>query len=107
MSVSIRRMKKHEDAHQFRKNVNAMVAENARIHLDAAQTLKQEKEWLTALWKLVEKDLAKVWIAQDFSRAIGIAEARKGYGREKRNVEIRIGLNREHRGKGIGRSEEH
>ncbi len=104
MTLVFRRMRRNEDARQFQRNVNALVAENARILEDKPQTLKQEKTWLHQLWKDILQGKAKAWVVEDRGDVVALSFAKKGTGRESGNVELSIGVNKTHRSKGLGKT---
>lgn len=89
-------------AKEFMRFINPIVGEMAYILLERKVTLKQEKEWLEAKAKDVDRKQDIVIALMDGNRLCGLCEVMRGRRKERHNVHFGLSVSKEYRGKGYG-----
>jgi ribosomal protein S18 acetylase RimI-like enzyme len=102
-TVSIQPLTAKDDIRKFQRFINAMVEECAYLIVDKPMTLKEEKTWFYNQILTIKKgDLIYLKVVAS-GHLIGVVQAQRGMYRNRGNVSLGIALEKQWRGKGLGR----
>jgi [ribosomal protein S18]-alanine N-acetyltransferase len=100
--VSIEPLNGKEDAREFQQFINSLTREKTYLLVDKPITLKEEKLWLKTQLQEQRKGGQIYLKALVNGRLIGDCFAKQGFGRNRGNINLGIGLAKNWRGKGLG-----
>jgi [ribosomal protein S18]-alanine N-acetyltransferase len=100
--VSIEPLNGKEDAREFQQFINSLTREKTYLLVDKPITLKEEKLWLKTQLQEQRKGGQIYLKALVNGRLIGDCFAKPGFGRNRGNINLGIGLAKNWRGKGLG-----
>ncbi len=89
----------------FLNYINSLVEERAFIGAMSKKSLAEEKKWMKQVLKSIKKDEMMAFVAMEKRKLAGIVWAKRSeLERERDNWEISIGVIKEQRGKGVGKT---
>ncbi len=92
-----------EDAREFQHYINTLTKEGTYLLVEKPVTLKEEEQWLKNQYQAQKKGEQICLKALSNGRLIGDCFARRGIYRENGNVNLGIAIEKNWRGKGLGR----
>jgi ribosomal protein S18 acetylase RimI-like enzyme len=92
-----------EDAREFQRFINTLIKEGTYLLVDKPVLLKEEKQWLNTQIQAQRRGEQIYLKALVNGRLIGNCVAKPDFGRNRGNVNLGIALEKQWRGKGIGR----
>lgn len=98
--LSVSDLKRTND---FKKYIDALVFEDAKILMNQKTTLKKEKQWIKREIKNIEQRKSIVLVAKNKNNEIvGISDIGLEYGRKQHIGELGISIKKNYRGIGLG-----
>jgi len=101
--VLIKSLTGKEDVREFQNFINTITGEDSHLLLDKPLTLKEEKIWLKNQIQANRKGVQIYLKALTNGHLIGVCNAQRGIYRNRGNVNIGVALEKNWRGRGLGR----
>ena len=102
-SVHLELLTGGETAKEFMEFMNPIIEESPYLRLDMPQTIEQEEEWLAGMKRASLENTGLMAKALANGKLVGTAEAKRGEFKELENAELSIALEKDYRGRGLGR----
>ena len=100
--LEIRQLNKEDSPKLFRDFIVSLINEDTFLIVNMKPTLKEEKKWVKDRLAGIRKGKEILICAFDGKKLVGTCDAKRGYGKESRNVEIGLAISKKYRGRGLG-----
>ena len=100
--LEIRQPKKSDSPKLFRDFISEFVREEGFLIVDKTPTLAEEKKWVKERLEGIKKGNELLICAFENNKLAGNCDAKRGYGKERGNVEVGLAISKKYRGKGLG-----
>lgn len=100
--VFLRSLRPGDSLKQLADYINAFVLEKSFITVERPVSLREEKNWLEKNLKEIRGGRQLCLVAEGSCEIAGIAQAKKGVGKERDVVELSLSVSQKFRGLGLG-----